>query len=459
MTFEAFWNDYTSKPITDISDEVIDVFNTPFPEAVYEEYDLEEVITEFTGRHEDAKQFDKIAQFGRVLKQHHPQLYAEEHTYITDKLITYYCFRRDHEALAPVVQDFIIYPTTDFEQLEVVTKQLVYHGYLDLAENIIREKYEAAEQDEGLLSIGAAFEMGAIQYYRLLGEFCRRATEEGSLPDWSSFRQAAAKYEFRLEEKHREAITRGLTEEGSAHASRLRNNNRISSGNNQTRTVLTLEVMFLQEMRQYGMSFPVSGAIWSGIGGLWESNQATRWENYFHLTEATLRKFIMNRFGLFRDFRFDAALLLWGSPYVVDFLHDQGILTNEAYEQQAMAIEKVKQGFNNDFYFTLWEYSFIHHWQPSRSVSAESWQQEKEKFVRSFELKERDAASPIEDQYFYEPPVPPLPFFTDPEPVRVGPKIGRNDKVTVKYADGTIKENLKYKKVMDDLEAGRCELL
>ena len=89
MIFEASWNDYTSKPITDISDEVIDVFSQPFPKAIYEEYDLGEVITEFAGHHETVRQFEKIVRFGHVLKQQHPQLYVEEHVYVTDKLITH----------------------------------------------------------------------------------------------------------------------------------------------------------------------------------------------------------------------------------------------------------------------------------------------------------------------------------------------------------------------------------
>jgi preprotein translocase subunit SecA len=46
----------------------------------------------------------------------------------------------------------------------------------------------------------------------------------------------------------------------------------------------------------------------------------------------------------------------------------------------------------------------------------------------------------------------------DPEEIEK-PKIARNDRVTVKYQDGTRKEGVKYKTVMRDLDAGLCELL
>ena len=39
------------------------------------------------------------------------------------------------------------------------------------------------------------------------------------------------------------------------------------------------------------------------------------------------------------------------------------------------------------------------------------------------------------------------------------PKIGRNELVTVEYSDGTIKENVKFKKVKDDVSKGICKLL
>ncbi len=46
-------------------------------------------------------------------------------------------------------------------------------------------------------------------------------------------------------------------------------------------------------------------------------------------------------------------------------------------------------------------------------------------------------------------------------PIRPNPfkDIGRNEKITVKYADGRIIENIKFKKVEMDLKSGECELI
>ncbi|MBD3362563.1 preprotein translocase subunit SecA [Candidatus Dojkabacteria bacterium] len=37
--------------------------------------------------------------------------------------------------------------------------------------------------------------------------------------------------------------------------------------------------------------------------------------------------------------------------------------------------------------------------------------------------------------------------------------IGRNDRITVRYKDGNVKEDIKYKKVQDDIKAGLCEII
>jgi len=48
--------------------------------------------------------------------------------------------------------------------------------------------------------------------------------------------------------------------------------------------------------------------------------------------------------------------------------------------------------------------------------------------------------------------------WTPDEPIRVE-KIGRNERVTVKYLDGTVKKDVKYKSVEDDVAAGKAVLV
>jgi preprotein translocase subunit SecA len=45
----------------------------------------------------------------------------------------------------------------------------------------------------------------------------------------------------------------------------------------------------------------------------------------------------------------------------------------------------------------------------------------------------------------------------DEGPQKIG--IGRNDKVSVRYADGKVLKDVKFKKVLEDVESGRCEVI
>lgn len=455
MNFDDFWKHYTSREeITRFSDEAIAAFRQPFPDSVYEEYDLGEVVTEFSGHHQTAKRFEKIAELRRVVKEYHSQLYADEHVYLNDALVMYYCFRRDEAALAPLVEDFCTYPVND-DHLEISVKRLMYHNFGELADRIIQAKYGEVKQHNDFL-IGTEHELAALKYYRLLDEFALDINPKDLADRWPPLQKAASAYSFELKEQQKETIFRGLTNDPRTYTKRLIENPRINS--NRSRSVLTLEVFFLQAMREYDLSFPVSGTIWSSMSGLWNSNQASRWRDYFHFDEASLRLHIRDHFGMLVDFHFEAALILWGSSYVIDFLYEVGLLSEEAYAAQRTAIDRVKQGFKQDFSFSLWEYNFVHDAQPPRSISADVWQQERELFTRSYEKDQREEVVDFEKRYFYEPNALPWLPSEPADPVRVSPKIGRNDKVTVKYTDGTVKENVKYKKITADLEADRCEL-
>jgi len=45
------------------------------------------------------------------------------------------------------------------------------------------------------------------------------------------------------------------------------------------------------------------------------------------------------------------------------------------------------------------------------------------------------------------------------DPIKAPKKIGRNEKVDVKYEDGTVKKGIKYKKVKKDIDLGKCSII
>ncbi len=90
-----------------------------------------------------------------------------------------------------------------------------------------------------------------------------------------------------------------------------------------------------------------------------------------------------------------------------------------------------------------------------------------EAYMTELEAKEDEWAFLYEDEVDEDElpngsllPSPKNRFLSSPmEPVISQPRPGRNDKVSVRYTDGTVVRDVKYKKVEADVEAGKCALL
>ena len=464
MTFEEFWELYNNEKITDLYDEAMEVFSETLSEDLYEEYDLGEIVVEFSGHHEEVRAFGKVQAFTRVLKANNPRLYDQEHVYFNDSLVKYYTFQRNAEALQEPVQDFLNY-RLDYEMLLVNFKRLVFFDYLALADQIITQKYPAVKQDEELIP-GAEFELGVVKYLMLLDNLLKSASQGEIAPsDWNQFQQEAAKYDFSFEkDEYLPTLQPALTGDTATYVAQVRENF-PSKKTERQKVVSTLEVAFMQKMRQHHLSFPISGSIWDHLHAYWEEKSSSSWNSYFRITDKAFRAFLDNQFGFIHDYHFEVALILWGSSYVLDFLHDEGMLSQEAHDSQKNIVEHIRQDFIRLYHDDLWECDFVHDWLPAQGIASEDWQQEKTLFANSFEhptgeihfgnLSNPDATGPSLNSA-YRPLAPPDDYLVEPASVN---KIGRNEKVSVQYEDGTVKKDIKYKKVADDLSAGHCELL
>ena len=79
-------------------------------------------------------------------------------------------------------------------------------------------------------------------------------------------------------------------------------------------------------------------------------------------------------------------------------------------------------------------------------AKAEGYDLSSEEEINDFMRRQRMQA-PVQQYPYTEPPEDPFKG------------IGRNQKITVQYEDGTTKADIKFKKVEKDLRAGRCELI
>lgn len=149
--------------------------------------------------------------------------------------------------------------------------------------------------------------------------------------------------------------------------------------------------------------------------------------------------------------RKDQAMVIWGLPYLIGYWTEKGYVEIYRKKLQLETVEKLKKAFIHFCRFSLWQFSFVHHWQP------EVDHKEKQVFDRSFECTEEEIfQGAIGEQS--------LGIGQDPyemvKTTRLSTgKFKRNDKISVKYYDGKVKSNIKYKHVMHDIESGKCDII
>jgi len=170
--------------------------------------------------------------------------------------------------------------------------------------------------------------------------------------------------------------------------------------------------------------------------------------------------------------------VIWGLPYLFSFLYQQGVFSEITYQNNIKtALTAKKEGcFDNaSFKYNSWRMTFLHTWErPEHMTEAEFEEEAKyiqEKYhtpleeVKAAKDKEVDELLKVFDfdkintentealdwDDDDQEPVPPMK-----KPTK---QYGRNEKVSVKYNNGEVKENVKFKKVEKDIEKGLCQIV
>lgn len=456
MQFEELWEDYLDKDITEIFDAIMEVFGSPLDPGIGEEYDLGEFVAEFAGHYEASKQHGRIEEFVQVLKHKQPALYKELGDYLNEALIKYYCFTDNLDKIKEHLADFTA-RDYDYDLLLCCLKRIQYHGHVELVESWIEQEFEQVNNSPDLVQ-GAEFELAQFKFYSGLESLCKKKLEHQQY-DWDTFKAGIADYGFQLTQDYKAAFERGLSHPLSpvTGAAWLE-----GFPSQKTQALGTLEFMFLRYMDEKGCAFPNSGVIWNNLLPYFESKPAKNWASYFKVERTGFKKSLSRLQVFLLDNSAEIALSLWGSRYFLDFLKRLAIITEGEYKAQTQLVNDLILDFKKDNRYHLWQYKFVHEWKAFEGVDPAQREIEKEQFLAAYELQPPPMTIDYSDLYEESKEPDPLPKKqARPIAPKFVPnrKIGRNEKVSVKYHDGSIKKNVKYKYILKDLEQGICELL
>lgn len=466
MTFEAFWEIYIEEDLFERYDAVRAVFGQALDPGLAEEYALEDVLITLLERLEEAKDYAKIEELKIQLKEKNNWLYRMVGAYFDDTLIEYYCFHRDEKALEAILNDFLEAPLEDYEILERGLEYLLYYEYTDLVEKVVAGTYSQLLKSDDYTE-DATSNLARMQFdidmKRVYENY--QSTQQW---DWGILEKRKVPFDYEIGEGYTDKIEYAFEADGR----QLKQALDTDLKEKRIFRLIILRKGFMKYALAYNIPIATSGSIWDKMVLYWKA-RGRRPSKYFDLEKKPFKAFVVEQTGLLIPYHMRGVLILWGSLYVYDFLLSVGLVPLKQYQEAVDVIKEYKKAFANEFQWSLWKYDFVCNWKKAAASTSEEKDAEEKIFRASFpQTREEenvteyffnrlDSADLQELQSLLEQFKQSEIFEEEEEeaPKIALPKIGRNEKVTVRYIDGTLKKGIKYKKVIKDLEQGKCELI
>ncbi|MCB0845822.1 MAG: hypothetical protein KDE26_21375 [Bacteroidetes bacterium] len=485
---EKLWEIVDNNEVLDHYDTLKETFSSPLNIPEDEMYELGDLLTEFISSYIDYKRFDDLLEFIPIIKKHNYPAYKEIGYLINEFLVDYYTYLREEEKLKAPIEAFIENAVDYIDSLRKCFFKILFYGYSELTLHVIEKIYDEVENHPDLIG-GVSYDL-ALVTFRNAQEKAYEHYLANQKIDWESFKEEVEKVSFEMEDTYVSMIESVFGMDHSAFRDTFLKKVKTESD----LEIEKLGIRFMVYMKGQGMSFSVSGQIWDDLSEYWLDSDMKKSSNIFDLDKKSFRQFAVSNGGLILDYRFLSTAIVWGSCYAYDFLKEAGLISEPMYEETQVIIKELKKALIEENPSYLWEYDFVHEWPKPEQVTEEEFEKEKEIFGEGFDKQITNDESEREgfflnkedqkdidglfdsdlfgfdDEFGFdddfdfddEDSDEYTPAFktSGAQPYkRETPKIGQNERISVKYLDGTVKENIKYKFVKDDITNGKCEIM
>ena len=300
--------------------------------------------------------------------------------YIDSYCLDLHLFNRDIASIKRGLQSFIADPVESIDLLIPLLDKLNYYGYSELAIQVSQEVYHRVRDSDRL--IGGAGEDFARTV--LMNEFQKLYQLKGQMPPAKreELFNRLALYDYLDVDELNPALNPLLND---INCSTLSYQDFKENKRDFYHALSTSFCKYVFEEKE--INFPTAYDIWMGA---WDcfSQEATEesgsLERLFELDQSNFDEYIYGRFDFLSNKKPHAVSVLWGMPYVYDFLNINQLVSEEIALQALQFITGMKMELIEGQEDSIWEYSFVHSWGRPDSVGEEDFFSEKEYFERTF---------------------------------------------------------------------------
>jgi hypothetical protein len=379
------WKDlFYSKSWNEQYDLIIETINEELSDEFIEELNFPMILLELLHQLRSSNYNDEMFNLICEIKTKQYDFYKEYYDVFDDLLVDYYFLKDSEEKIIEGFQNFIEEPAIGIDQFVNKFDKLIFYGYTEPAVNMSLIVYDKLNNSEEIVK-GVEDEFSNVFFVACLQETYESIKNNEAI-DLQKLNEKLAQCELSLSEDNFNDLLETLKE----------NNKVIDEFNivlkkNANNAIKTLSMEFFKYMlHEKGIDFIVSDKIWVEFMGFLGTRKVVNKDanEYFTFSDKELGSYLLQYFDLqWMDTCELGFAMIWGIPYIYDFLYSKGLITEETLETNSENMNKIKAKFMENSEEKLWQYNFVHKWSRSESVTEEQFEEEKRRFKESVNIK------------------------------------------------------------------------
>jgi hypothetical protein len=360
------------------------LIETPLSPEILEDMDLGILLLDMREELVNNGLIDEAIALIEKLQQQQPELYKEEYPYHDKFRALYYLYSNQPEKIKGVLSHFKAYPETGIDEMLLILEELRFYNAAEIAVDLCRSTYSTIANSSEIIP-GTEEELSDLIFIDAI-EQAYLKIQQGETVNWEKFWAELADYGHTYRAELAANLAMDLTTEVEVNAQFFK-----SFKQKQSRELALghLCLDFCKAMFQRKqMRFVCASGLWEVISDFLidrdlPPKKLNSPDGLFGFTQQELDRHMAQRIGSFFSMRHSAAIaVLWGIPYVYDFLHARSVIRPDVYRRAIAAAERIKRlVINNLSDIGLWKFDFVHRWLPADSVSQEEFAAQAQNFA------------------------------------------------------------------------------
>ncbi|MEL6535909.1 MAG: hypothetical protein AAFQ98_10880 [Bacteroidota bacterium] len=480
MTLYELYDHLDEVEILGATDEIMDFFAQPMSEK--DALEAGDLFVEFISTQQRLRKFELLETLHANLKAHNPGFLSNEGVYLLGVLALRAAYLRMPEKIRDYVAEIEDYLEHIDEYFDVI-EALGFAGYGPAIKEVLGPVILDLSETPGFFG-NPELELSMILIDQHMEESYRAFLGTGRPIDWKEIKTYVASLGLNTDDPimkmRAAALTISWEDEPDFAGPKVP---KVAED-----VFFKMRMYFQKWMLEKKVPFFSSNHIWVLFSPLFQIKSGITWKKSLHFSEDALEERLKESLSFMTEGLRDTVLIAEGGSYVVEFLFEKGLIEEKARDQYQASLHDKRMALYGGVRGELWKYFYIRDWLPAHPSLKETHEDLVHQHMQSYDtVYEPSISEFLDDDFGMEPSIldgmldmleddllleDELTPDTEEEITweSLGPpekpykkqaweQLGRNERITVEYEDGSVLENVKLKKVIEDLELGKCSLI